>query len=396
MPIPTPFYPCTAALCESHEWRDWSGYLAAGTYEHAHDREYYAIRSGAALIDISPLFKYEIRGAAAEALVNRIVTRDVRVCDTGQVMYSPWCDDEGHVVDDGTIQRLGPDHFRITSADPSLRWFQDCGYGMDASVEDITTELAAVALQGPRSQAILKSVVTGTKFDSLKYFRLTEGRILDIPVTITRTGYTGDLGYEIWLDPRFAVRLWEILMETGRGYGIVPTGLAALDIARIEAGLLLIDVDYISAQKARINAQKSSPFDLGLGWTVSLDKDYFIGQHALQRRHATNSDWEFVGFEVDWDSLERLFGEVGLPALVAGRASRSAVPVYRNGLQIGQATSSTFSPLLKKFIAIGTVQRKHSQQGLPVDFEITVEYRRRQARAVVVRPPFFNPTRKTA
>jgi aminomethyltransferase len=394
MPIPTPFHSRTSALGENYEWRDWSGYLAASLYEPSHEREYYAVRSSAALFDITPLFKYEVGGPDALRLVDRVMTRNIANCAVGQVMYSPWCDEAGKIIDDGTIACLGENRFRITSADPNLPWFQDCGFGMEATVADVSTDLAALALQGPNSRRILKAVVTGADLDNLKYFHVTEAKVDGLPITITRTGYTGDLGYELWIAAEYAERLWDILMDRGAGYGLTPAGLVALDIVRIEAGLLLIEVDYISAHKALIEAQKSSPFEMGLGWTVALDKVDFVGRRALLAEKETGSRWQFVGLEVDWLSLEKLYGAVDLTPQVAGRASRAAVPIYKNGRQIGQATSHTFSPVLKKYIALASVESRYASRGSQVEIETTVEYSREKAVATIVKTPFFNPRRK--
>ncbi|HSM56045.1 MAG TPA: aminomethyltransferase family protein [Candidatus Sulfomarinibacteraceae bacterium] len=394
MPIPTPFHSRTAPLCESHEWRSWSGYLSASVYEPSHEREYFAIRNSAGLIDVSPLFKYEIVGRDAARAVDRLITRDSGKCRVGQVLYTPWCDEEGKIIDDGTVARLAEDRFRITAADPNLRWFQDVSFGFDVEVREVTTDLAALSLQGPHSRQILKDAVSGIDFDDLPYFRLAHGQVDGRPMTVTRTGYTGDLGYELWIDPQHAERLWDCLMEAGAPHGMLPAGMVALDIARIEAGLLLIEVDYISSRYARIEEQKSSPYDVGLGWTVALDGANFIGRKALQREKEQGSKWAFVGLHIDWTDLERLFNAVDLPPQVAGRASRAAVPIYKNGRQIGQATSQTFSPILKKYIAIGTVLREHAELGSQVQVEFTVEYERQKARAAIVKTPFFNPERK--
>ncbi len=396
MPITTPFHSRTAALCKSNEWREWSGYLAASTYGVTHEYEYYAVRNAAGLIDVSPLFKYEITGPDALRLVDRIMTRDITRCKVGQVMYSPWCDEDGKVIDDGTISRLEEQRFRVTSADPSLRWFQDCGYGMDVDVKDVSTQLAALAVQGLHSRDILKRVVKQANLDTLRYYWLAEAEMNGFPITVTRTGYTGDLGYELWVAPEHAETLWDTLMDAGHDYGIAATGLVALDMLRIEAGLLLIEIDYISAQKAVIESQKCSPYEIGLGWAVKLDGEDFIGRRALIEEQKRGRTWEFVGFEIDWPSLEELFGEWDLPPKVPNRASRSAIPIYKNGRQIGQATSITFSPLLKKFIAIGTVELPYAQLGAVVDVEITVEFNRLKGKAKLVKLPFFEPERKRA
>jgi aminomethyltransferase len=395
MPIPTAFHSRTAPLCQSYEWRNWSGYLAAGVYEPTHDREYYAIRNAAALVDVSPLFKYEIAGPDALRLVNRLMTRDVRRCAVGQVMYSPWCDEDGKIIDDGTVSRLAPNRFRVTAADHSGMWFSDCGYGLNAQVRDVSDDLASVALQGPNARRILGALAPGAGLEQLKYFRLAEITWDGLPLTVTRTGYTGDLGYELWITPDHAPRLWDRLMEAGRPYGLLPAGIIALDIARIEAGLLLIEVDYISSAKALIDAQKSSPFDVGLDWTVALDKDNFVGRRALRAEHARGARWRLVGLDIQWGPLEKLFGAVDLAPRVAGRASRTAVPIYAaSGQHIGQATSTTFSPVLKKYIALGTVEHPLGEIGDTLEVEFTVEYVRHKLPATVVPTPFYDPPHK--
>jgi len=396
MPIPSPFHPRTAALMESHEWRDWSGYLAASLYEPIHDREYYAIRSTAALIDVSPLFKYEIHGPDAERLVNRLITRDAARCAVGQVLYTPWCDDDGKVIDDGTVTRLAPDRFRITAADPNLAWFQDCAWGMQVGIRDVSADLAALALQGPNARVILKYALQGIDLEGLKYYRAAPARLGEISLYVSRTGYTGDLGYELWVAPEHALRLWDALIEQGEGYGLTPAGMLALDLARIEAGLVLIQIDYISTRYALIEEQKSSPFEIGLGWAVDLKKKDFVGKRPLQAEQARGSPWRLVGVEVDWNSLENIYAQFNLTPRLAGRASRAAVPVYLGGEQIGQMTSHAFSPLLKKYLGIASIKSQHARYGARVSVEVTVEYTRQKAQATLVALPFYNPSRKRA
>ena len=391
MPLPTPFHSRTSPICKNQEWRNWSGFLAAVTYAPSHEHEYFSIRNSAGLIDVSPLYKYEFKGPDAVRLANRAMTRNISQCKPGQIMYSPWCDENGKVIDDGTVSRIGPQHVRVTAADPSLRWFQDVGYGLDVTVDDVSGELAALAIQGPNSRQILKQLVSGLDLDQLRYYWLAQGKIGDFSATITRTGYTGDLGFEIWVEPKHAEKLWDILMETGVNFGITPCGLAALDIARIEAGLLLIDVDYISSNKAVLEEQKSSPFEIGLGWTVDLAKEDFIGKKALIQEKKHGSKWRFIGLEIDWNSLETVYGKVNLPPQVAGRASRNSLPIYKNGRQIGQATSIAFSPLLKKYIALATVLTDYSSLGTLLNIEVTVEHHREIASAKVVDSQFYNP-----
>ncbi|HEX7174896.1 MAG TPA: aminomethyltransferase family protein [Pyrinomonadaceae bacterium] len=396
MPIGTAFHERTFALCESLSYREWSGYYAVSSYEPHHEHEYNAIRNAAALIDISPLYKYRLTGRDATRLVDRIITRDMRKVSVGQVVYTPWCDERGKVIDDGTVSRLGENLYRWTAADPSLRWFTMNAAGMDVEIEDISEETAALALQGPTSGRLLKSLVRGCDIESLKYFRVESGEIADVPVDISRTGYTGDLGYEIWMPMELAVHVWDALMEGGRAFDIHPAGMLALDVARIEAGLLLIDVDFHGSKKALIESQKYTPYEMGLGRLVQLDKARFVGQAALAEEHRRGHAREIVGLEVDWTGVERLYEAAGLPPSISPIASRVAVPVYREGAQTGRATSTTWSPTLKQFIALATIRREHARPGTRLEVEVTVEAVRHRVGATVVKTPFFNPKRKTA
>jgi aminomethyltransferase len=396
MPVGTAFHERTFQLCESLNYREWSGYYAVSSYEPHHEHEYNAIRNAAALIDISPLFKYRVSGKDATRLVDRIITRDMRKVSVGQVIYTPWCDEHGKVIDDGTVSRLEENLYRWTAADPSLRWFTQNATGMEVHVEDISESLAALALQGPTSGRLLKSLVKQVDVENLKYFRVTTGVIAGVPVEISRTGYTGDLGYEIWVAAQRAVKVWDALMDAGRAFDIHPAGMLALDVARVEAGLLLIDVDFNSSKKALIDEQKYSPFEMGLGRLVHLNKNRFIGQAALIAEQKRGSKREIVGLEIDWPEVEALYENVGLPPAVSPIASRVAVPVFKDGTQVGKATSSSWSPTLKKMIALATVKRGYTGLGTQLQFEITVEARRHLVRATVVKTPFFNPKRKTA
>jgi len=280
MPIGTAVHERTLSLCESLNYREWSGYYAVSAYEAHHEHEYNAIRNAAALIDVCPLFKYRVTGRDAARFVDRIITRDVSRMSIGQVFYTPWCDEQGKVIDDGTVSRLGEQAFRWTAADPSLRWFTQNSAGLDVTIEDISEQVAALALQGPTSARLL-GAVADADIERLKYFRATSGTIEGVQVDISRTGYTGDLGYELWMDSGNAVRVFDALMRGGRPFGIKPAGMLALDVARVEAGLLLIDVDFFSSRKALIPSQTYTPPELGLGRLVSLDKARFIGQQAL-------------------------------------------------------------------------------------------------------------------
>jgi aminomethyltransferase len=395
MPIGTPVHERTFALCESLNFREWSGYYAVSAYEGHHEHEYNAIRNAAALIDVSPLYKYLVTGPDAARLVDRLITRDVSKMSVGQVFYTPWCDERGKVIDDGTVSRLGAQRFRWTAADPSLRWFRQNAGGLDVSIEDVSEEVAALALQGPTSARLLRTV-SDVDVDRLKYFRVASGTIAGISVDVSRTGYTGDLGYEIWMSARDAVAVWDALMDRGRAFDIKPAGMLALDVARVEAGLLLIDVDFFSSKKALIESQKYSPYEMGLGRLVSRDKGRFVGQKALREEHQRGPARQVVGLEVDWTGVERIYEKLQLPPTVGTTASRAAVPVYQSGRQVGRATTTTWSPVLKKMIALATVDRPHEAEGTRLQIEVTVEAVRYRVPATVVPTPFFNPARKTA
>ena len=396
MPIGTAFHQRTFQLCESLSYREWSGYYAVSSYEPHHEHEYNAIRNAAALIDISPLFKYRLTGKDATRLVDRVITRDMRKVAVGQVIYTPWCDERGKVIDDGTVSRLKENTYRWTAADPSLRWFTLNAAGMDVEIEDISESVAALALQGPTSARLLKSLVENADIANLKYFRVTNGKIAGVPVDVSRTGYTGDLGYEIWVPSEHALKVWDALTEAGRAFDIHPAGMLALDVARIEAGLLLIDIDFNSSKKALIEEQRYSPFEMGLGRLVNLDKNRFVGQSALIAEKEKGHPREIVGLAIDWPEVEALYEAVGLPPAVSPIASRVAVPVFREGTQVGKATSSTWSPTLKKMIALATIKSEYTRPGTKLQFEVTVEAVRHQVGATVVKTPFFNPKRKTA
>ncbi|HLE90754.1 MAG TPA: aminomethyltransferase family protein [Anaerolineales bacterium] len=387
----TPFHERTSKLCLPQNWRRWAGYLVAGSYELTLDREYWAIRNSAALIDVSPLMKYIIKGHDASRLLNRVVTRDIDKLKVGQVYYTGWCDDEGKMIDDGTVSRLDESTYRLTSADPSLRWLSMNAVSLDVEITEVTDNVAALSFQGPNSRAILNRVADDP-VDGLKYFRFMENKVDGIPVTISRTGYTGDLGFEIWMDAKDALTIWDSLMEAGADYGITPVGILAMDMARVEAGLFMIEVDYTSTSHAWIEPQKSSPFELGLDWTVALDKQgYFVGRRALEREKREGSLWKLMGLEVEWDGMERLFKDVGLPPQIPGMAVRGSLPILVGNAQVGYASTSTWSPLLKKYIALAHLQKPYHEIGTNVRMEMTVEHHRQHAPAKVVKLPFYEP-----
>jgi aminomethyltransferase len=395
VPVGTAFHERTFPLCQSLSYREWSGYYTVSVYEVHHEHEYNAIRNAAAIIDISPLYKYLITGKDATKLVNRVITRDITKVSVGQVIYCCWCDEQGKVIDDGTITRLEENKYRWTAADPSLRWFRQNGTNMDVQIEDVSEKIAALALQGPTSAKLLKAAAQAD-IANLKYFRMTQGTISGIPVDISRTGYTGDLGYEIWVPWNDAVKVWDALAEKGKAFDLHAAGMLALDVARVEAGLLLIEVDYSSAKKALIASQKYSPYELGFGKIVHLNKENFIGKSALVQDEKNGVARQFVGLEIDWTEVEERYEKFGLTPAAPSQASRVAVPLHVGDRQVGKATSTTWSPVLKKMIALGSVESAHAEIGTKLQLEITIEAIHRKVTAKVVKIPFFNPPRKTA
>jgi aminomethyltransferase len=298
------------------------------------------------------------------------------------------------VVDDGTVARLDEDYYRVTAADPTLHWLQALARRERVTLEASSARLAAVALQGPRSRDILRAA-SDADMDGLKFFGITRARVDGLEVWISRTGYTGDLGYEIWVENPGALRLWDALVDAGRAHGLAPAGLDALDVTRVEAGFILLGVDYYSAPKVVLESRKSTPDELGFSWMIDLDRDEFVGREAIARERERGVAWKLVGLEVSWEALEALYDSYGLPPALPARASRDALPVYSgDGRQVGKATSQTWSPLLKKYIAIATIEGAAVAPGQELELEHTVEFERRRVPATVVKTPFFDPERK--
>jgi aminomethyltransferase len=408
VPRTSPFHERQLMHHASRSYRDWSGYHQPATYDAtatggAPTREYFALRSAAVLIDVSPLFKLDISGPQAFDALQRAITRDLSKCAVGQVLYTAWCDDDGRLLQDGNVVRLAPDLYRVTSAHPSLRWFTDCGVGLELEIADRSEELAALALQGPRSWAVLAaSCDDAASVDAarrLGYFRAARLRLAGVEVIVTRSGYTGDLGYELWIERAAALAVWDRLEARGAAHGLIPAGLVALDMARIEAGLVLIDVDYVAAHLALSRERTSSPFEAGIGWTVKLvPGNEFVGRAALEREQARGSLFSTVGIAVEWFELERLFQRHGLRPQSPGHApSREVTPLYAaDGSQAGQATSQVFSPMLKRHIGLASVRSELARPGTALELEMLVELERVRARATVTELPFYDPAHKRA
>ena len=374
-------------------WTLWSGYYAVQSYLLQHESEYFAIRSAAGLLDVSPLCKYRVTGPDSAAFLSRVMVRDLAALPIGRVAYTCWCDHSGHVVGDGTVMRQDEAAYLVTSTDPSYAWMCRLRRGYSVAVEDVTDDLAALALQGPASRAILMDA-GAIEVEKLAYYHTVNTALAGVPVWISRTGYTGDLGYEIWIPCADALRVWDTLVASGENYALQPAGLLALDVCRVEAGLLLQHVDYHNALHALIPSRKSTPYELGLGWMVKLDRTPFVGQAAL--REAVHPEWRLVGLDIDWPETEALYRQYGLPPALPLKAWRDSLPVYRDRArrrQIGYATSGTWSPLLKQNIALATLRTHHASGQAQI--ELTIEHVRHAVTARVVPPRFFNPPRKT-
>ena len=394
MPVPTPFHARTSKHCTSMRWKEWAGYFAVCSYDTCHEREYYALRHGVGMIDVTPLFKYDVRGPDAGRFLARVTVRDMTKLRLGRVSYCCWCDDQGKVIDDGTVTRMGRDWFRVTSAEPSWAWFHRFSGGFDVAIEDVSTQVAALSLQGPTSRGLLMACC-GEKIGKLKFFRMMRTQMGGFEAIVTRTGYTGDLGYEIWVAQSDALALWDLLIKEGAAFGLEPCGLDAMDVTRIEAGFVMNGVDYFSAHHCLLESRKSNPYEMGLGWTVQLDRAPFNGQKALLDAKNQPAQWVFAGLEVVWDDYEELCASYGLPPQVSSAAWRDGVPIYASGnRQIGYATCGAWSPILKKSLALATVKADYGGLGSTVHMEVTVEYTRHKVRAKVVPTPFYNPPRK--
>jgi aminomethyltransferase len=393
--VGTPFHERTAPLNRKLAWGDWAGYAAAAAYADHHDIEYNAIRQAAGLIDVSPLYKYIVSGADALRLVDRVITRDATRLAVGQVFYTPWCDERGKVIDDGTISRLDESSFRWTAADPCHRWLHMNSAGLDVEVRDVTDSLGALALQGPRARAVLEAA-SGADWSDVGYFRRRAGTVAGIEIDVTRTGYTGDLGYELWVDAGSAPALWDAVIAAGADHGLRPVGIRAMDVARVEAGLVLIEVDYTSARLALTAEHEYTPFEIGLGRLVNFDKADFVGKRVLAAEHEAGIPARrLAGIELDWGGIEAAFARHGLAPAVQATVNRDPIPIFYAGGQVGRATSTCWSPTLKKMISLASLGTS-LRPDAPLEIEWSVEGERGRVGAKIVDLPFLDLDRKRA
>ncbi len=395
----TPFHERTSALNETQLWSHWSGTLAANRYQMSDKMEYFAVRNAAGVFDSSPLYKYRISGRDAEAFLAGVLARDIRACPPGQAQYTCWLDDGGFVIEDGVILHTAKNEYLLTSAEPNLAYLEDRSHRHDVTIEDVSADLGTLALQGPRSRDLLRKLVP--QMEKIPYFGVAKGEIGGAGVTVSRTGYSGDLGYEVWIDTPDALHVWDTLWDSMEGHGVLPFGLAALEMLRIEAGLLLMEADFDSSRFAWNDAHRSTPIELGWGWMfkdLKGDDRAFIGRRALEREISDKtSRWAMRGLIVDWQDYDRVYNEAGLIP------PKDHTPVLEDWMlydddykRVGYATSFMYSPMLQRHIAIARVRPDFAKLGSKVNIETTVNHQYEQVAAHVARLPLYNPERKTA
>jgi aminomethyltransferase len=394
MTLETPFHPRTAELNQARRWRKWSGFFIADSYFPAHDLEYHAIRFSAALFDVTPMCKYRITGPDAAKLVDRVITRRVDRIKPMRAIYTPWCDHDGRVLDDGTVALLADGSYFWTAAEPQHGWLEAAGEGLNVTIEDMTEKLCALSLQGPHARDVLSAAV-GRDMSDLPFFGRADVTIGGTAVGISRTGYSGDLGYELWMPFDEALPVWDALIKSGEDYTLRVAGMEALDVARLEAGLIMAGVDYHSSRTARHPSLAISPYEIGMDRLVDLDKPAFIGKRALMDEVAAGGPaTRLVGLELDLNVFEAAYLDLGYPIEHPLRAWRHVTPLMRKGETIGRATSGTFSPLLKRSIALGFLPTKHAEVGSTVSIEWQIEETRQTIPATVVPLPFLDLPRK--
>jgi glycine cleavage system T protein (aminomethyltransferase) len=395
----TPFHERTSKLNETGLWEHWSNHLVATRYQMSDKFEYFAVRNSAGLFDTSPLYKYRIAGPDAERFLTGVLARDIRACEPGHAQYTVWCDDRGFVIEDGVVLRLGSDEFLLTAAEPNLSYFQELVGGLDVGIQEVSDRWAVLAVQGPKSRDLLAALSPAVA--KLPYFGLVATKVGKVPVTISRTGYTGDLGYEVWVAADDALAVWDAIWAAGRGRGVIPFGLTALYMARIEAGLVLLDTDFHSSRFAWTDADRTTPIELGLGWMfrdIERDDRAFIGRDAIRREIAgRTSRWKLSGLVLDWREYERIHDRAGLIPPKNHLPIQDEYYIYDDKLnQLGYATSQMYSPMLQRHIALARVPLDLTAPGSRVKLELAVSHRYEYFDALVTRLPLFNPQRRTA
>jgi aminomethyltransferase len=399
MILTTPFHERLAPFNQTGLWSHWSGHLAAVKYQMSEKFEYFAVRNSAGLIDTSPLYKYRITGSDAERFLRGVLARDIATCGDGQAQYTLWCDDRGHVIEDGVVLRFHSDEFLLTSAEPNLAYFTDLVGGLKVEIRDVSAAYGSLAVQGPRSRAILSSIMP--EVETLPFFHHVSAMVGDAAVTVSRTGYTGDLGYEVWVESGEAGLVFDRILDASLGQGVIPVGQNALLMLRIEAGLVLIGVDFHSSRFAFTDEERSTPIELGFGWMfkdIATSDRPFIGRNAIRAEMADKtSRWKMVGLVVDWQDWDRRYQAGGLiPPKDETPVVWEMMLYDDDGVRVGYTTSFMYSPALQRHIAMARVRPHLAAPGSKVNLEVTINHRYQTVAATVARPPLFNPSRKTA
>jgi aminomethyltransferase len=394
----TPFHDRVAAANETSLWSHWSGHLVVDKYQSSEKFEYVAIRNAVGMFDSSPLYKYRIVGPDAERFLAGVLARDIRTCRPGQAQYTIWCDDRGYVNEDGVVFRHAADDFLLTAAEPNLAYFRRLIGHERVEITEVTYDYATLAVQGPNSPAVLAPLAP--EVQRLGYFDHTSAKLGDLPVTISRTGFTGDLGFEIFADAADAGQLWDTVAEAGRPYGMLPFGQTALLMARIEAGLLLVGVDFEPSRLAENDEHRSTPDELGLGWMLKdLDGDRpFIGRDAIRReRRDGTSRWKMTGLLVDPYDYDRKYTAAGMVPPKDHTPVHGDMMVYDDDVRrVGYATSFMYSPVLQRHVALARIRPELARSGTKVNLEFMINHEYVQVGAETARTPLFNPERKTA
>jgi len=395
----TPFHERTSALNQTGLWEHWANSLVAVRYQMSEKFEYFAIRNAAGLFDTSPLYKYRVRGPDAERFLAGVLARDPRKCAVGKAQYTLWCDDRGFVIEDGVLLHLADGEYLLTAAEPNLAYFEGLVGRLDVAITDETDAWGILSIQGPSARDLVAAVAPQAA--TLGYFELMQTDAAGTKAIVSRTGYTGDLGYEIWVPADGALAVWDAVTKAGAGRGVIPFGMTALYMARIEAGLLLLDVDFHSSRFAWTDADRSTPTELGLGWMVKDATDgarTFIGAEAIRRElRDRTSRWQLTGLVIDWRDYDRIYDAAGLIPPKDHTPIQDEYYVYDDELnQLGYATSQMYSPMLQRHIALARVPLDRVAPGSRVKLELAVAHRYEYFDAEVARLPLFNPPRRTA
>jgi aminomethyltransferase len=393
----TPFHPRLSELNDQGLYTPWQGTLSPLRYSHAPKHEYFAVRNSVGVFDTSPLYKYAVTGPDAERLLAGALVRDIRTCRPGQAQYTAWCDDRGFVMHDGVVFRHSADEFLLTAARPALSWFQELGSGLRVQLEDVTDDYGMLAVQGPRSRTVLAALAP--EAESLAYFDLVPAKIGGAAVTLSRTGYTGDLGFELTVPADDAVAVLDAVLEAGRDHGIRPFGEEALMTLRIEAGLALIDVEWQDSRLAFSDADRVTPKELGFGWMLRGVRDgsrRFVGSEAIRRELVDGtSRWLTTGVVVDWADWDRLFRDADLfPPKSEHPLPYESMVLDDDGVEVGYCTSFVYSPVLQRHIGIARVRPDLAAEGTDLRLELAIAHHNTTVRITTTKMPFFDPARK--